>query len=345
MNKNCILFFLILPVIARGQQPDYDTDRRFTVAFYNLEYLFDTYNDPNTYDDAYTPSGDKKWTPGRYREKIDHTGKVFTSLDPCENPEIIGLAEVENRQVLLDLIRSERFSDTYYKMVHEDSPDPRGIDVTMLYRPDEFEYIKHQPIPILFPFDRESSVRDILYVKGIASGKDTLHVFINHWKSRAGGREATRQKRVYSARVLKRYTDSILDHNTNARIVITRDFNDEPHYKSLSQVLEAGCPQDDESGSDLHNLMCKKYRQGRGTYYYRSEWYMLDNFIVSFPLLRERGFTITEEGVKIFNPPWVLYVRPNGTKVPDRTYGGNDYFRCYSDHLAIYGTFGYVSKN
>ncbi|MCF8335039.1 MAG: endonuclease [Bacteroidales bacterium] len=346
MKKTWLLSILLLTLFAFGRGSNYNPDKRFTVAFYNVEDLFDTRNDPNTYDDAFTPSGEKHWTAERYMQKLDHIGRVLTSLNVHEYPEIIGMAEVENRQVLLDLIRSDRFNSAYYKIVHENSPDMRGIDVAMLYRPDEFQYIQHHSIPIQFPFDPESKVRDILHIKGVAAEKDTLHVFINHWKSRAGGRKATEQKRIYSARVLKRYTDSLIHHNPKARIVIIGDFNDEPRNKSLSQVLEAECPGQEKEEGNLYNLMCEKTRDGRGTYYYRKEWYRLDNFIVSSPLLKERGYHISGDKVRIFDPPWVLYAPPGeGEKIPDRTYGGNDYYGGYSDHLAIYGTFRYVSEN
>jgi predicted extracellular nuclease len=312
------------------------------VVFYNTEDFFDTKDDPDIRDDSFTPGGDKNWTMKRYKKKVNDIGRVLTSINSREYPEIIGLAEVENRKVLLDLTRSENFRNAYYGIIHENSPDTRGIDVAMLYRADEFKVVHHQSIPIVFPFDKNSRVRDILYVKGLVSGKDTLHIFINHWKSRVGGVKATRQKRTYSARILKDHTDSIFHHNPGARIVVMGDFNDEPKNNSLSDVLEARCPGKSFDEPALYNLMCEQDKKEIGTYNYKNNWYMLDNLIVSSALLKENGYSIDQDRVKVFDPPWVLYEHPKaGTKVPDRTYGGDNYFGGYSDHLAIYGIFRY----
>lgn len=313
---------------------------KFTVAFYNVENLFDTEDDPGVEDEAFTPASQKQWTLERYQTKIEHLGRVLTSLGAGDLPALIGLAEIENRQVMLDLIQCHHFSGAYYSIVHEDSPDERGIDVGLLYRPDKFEHLSHQSIPIRFPFDLETKVRDILHVKGLAKGGDTLHVFVNHWKSRYGGREETEKFRVYSAKVLKHHIDSILNRNPEANIIAIGDFNDEPANKSLKGTLGAQTPQNIELKS-LYNLLFPKDQEGEGTYNYKYEWFMLDNFIVSGGLMQgEKGYRIAPKDVKIFDAPWLMYDNPKaGMKVPNRTYGGPNYFGGYSDHLAIYGTF------
>jgi len=313
---------------------------KFTVAFYNVENLFDTEDDPGVEDEAFTPASEKAWTLERYQTKLQHVSRVLTSLGSGDLPSIIGLAEIENRQVMLDLIHSNHFSGAYYSIVHQDSPDERGIDVGLLYRPDKFKHLSHQSIPIRFPFDRETKVRDILHVKGLAKGGDTLHVFVNHWKSRYGGRKETEKFRIYSARVLKHHTDSILNQNPEANIIAIGDFNDEPANISLKETLGAKTPQNIQL-KGLYNLLSPRDQQGEGTYNYKYEWFMLDNFIVSGGMMQgEKGYAIAPENVKIFKAPWLMYDNPKaGMKVPNRTYGGPNYFGGYSDHLAIYGTF------
>lgn len=314
-------------------------DKEFTVVFYNTENLFDTKDDPDTYDEEYTPSGSKEWTTKRYEKKVDDIAKVVSSADPDGLPEIIGLAEVENETVLKSLLDTEHFSDGYYGIVHEDSPDMRGIDVALLYKADAFDLLHDEFIPIQFPFDPESKVRDILYAKGVA-GKDTMHLFVNHWKSRAGGRKETEEKRTYSAKILRAKIDSVLNKNSDAKIVAMGDFNDEPDNKSLSKVLDAKDPDQTEKNDQLYNLMYPKDKQDKGTYNYQSEWFMLDNLIVSSACMNGEGYTVSQEDVHIFDPPWVLYDHPKaGMEVPNRTYGGDNYFGGISDHLAIYGVF------
>jgi predicted extracellular nuclease len=319
-------------------------NKELDMVFYNAENLFDTQDDPATMDEEFTPSGEKEWTRGRYNKKVKDVAKVLTSTDFDGIPEIVGLAEVENKRVLNALLRTEYFSGGYYGIVHKNSPDVRGIDVALLYKTDAFKLLHKDFIPIQFPFDKESKVRDILYAKGVA-GSDTLHFFVNHWKSRAGGREETEQKRTYSARVLKAQIDSILNVNADAKIVAMGDFNDEPTNKSLSKVLGAKNPEGDDKQAVLYNLMYPKDKEGKGTYSYKYEWFMLDNFIVSAACLEENGYHTSPENVHIFDPPWVLYDDSKaGMKVPNRTYGGDNYFGGISDHLAIYGVFK-LSKN
>ena len=335
------LMFLMTLGVLHAQKPE-----PFTIAFYNVENLFDTVDDPGIMDEEFTPTGEKQWTPERYQVKLRHIARVLTTLDGKHPPALIGLAEVENRQVMLDLVQTKHFSGSYYSVIHENSPDERGIDVGLLYRPDQFKYLNHQSIPITFPFEPDSRVRDILYVKGVAGGADTLHVFVNHWKSRSGGREATEQMRIYSARVLKRHTDSLLNKNPEANIVAMGDFNDEPANKSLHETLGAKQPKKIRTPK-LYNLLYPKDQKGLGTYNYKYEWFMLDNLIVSGGLIKEdHGYRVKPRQVEIFDAPWVMYENPKaGMMIPNRTYGGPNYFGGYSDHLAIWGTFRWKGKH
>ena len=339
MKHSIILILLLLTNNIIAQESSAKANE-FTVAFYNTENLFDTQDDPNTYDEEFTPQGDKKWDSERYRKKLTDISKVLSSLHTGELPEIIGLAEVENQKVLEDLLQTDHFAEDYYGIVHQNSPDVRGIDVALLYRADAFDLLSSRFIPIRFPFDPESKVRDILYAKGISSS-DTLHIFVNHWKSRSGGRKETENKRIYSAKILKSKTDSILKRDPDAKIIAMGDFNDEPVNKSLFNTLKAKNPQEIQEDTKLYNLMIPEDKNEKGTYHYKYEWYMLDNLIVSKALLKnEKGYTITHEQVQIFNPPWLMYDHPKaGIKIPNRTYGGDNYYGGISDHLAIYGTF------
>lgn len=338
--KHTILLILVLLTNIIAAQESSVKDNEFTVAFYNTENLFDTLDDPDTYDEEFTPHGDKKWDPERYRKKLSDISRVLSSLHTGELPELIGLAEVENQNVLEDLLQTEHFEEAFYGIIHHNSPDVRGIDVALLYRADAFDLLSARFIPIRFPFDPESKVRDILYAKGV-SGPDTLHVFVNHWKSRSGGREETENKRIFSAKVLKSKTDSILNRNPDAKIIAMGDFNDEPVNRSLYKTLQAKDPAELQQGTRLYNLMIPADEKDKGTYNYKYEWYMLDNLIVSKAFLKNgKGYTIAPEQVHIFNPPWLMYDHPKaGMKIPNRTYGGDNYYGGISDHLAIYGTF------
>lgn len=323
------LFFFPIYLFSQGNQES------ATIMFYNVENLFDTINDPLTADDEFTPEGKKKWESIRYEKKINDLAKVIRSINSNDFPVLVGFAEVENKSVLEDLIQAEILKTKNYKIVHEESPDVRGIDVGLIYNADEFQYLTHKKIPI--PIKTEYKVRDILYTKGILKGTDTLHVFVNHWKSRSGGQEETEQQRIQCALTLRNVVDSILFENKNAKILIMGDLNDEPKNKSIFETLKA-----DNSGEhgSLFNLMLSLSQNGFGTYSYRGEWNMLDNIIVSTSLVNSKtGFQVNENDGQIFSPDWITYTSKDGNKSPNRTYGGSNYYGGYSDHYPVFVIF------
>ncbi len=330
-----ILFVMFLGVAAEAKDPP-----RLTVMFYNTENLFDTVDDPATADDEFTPAGRKEWTQERYEKKLEDLAKVITDLLPKGLPDLIGLCEVENRTVLEELARTGRLKKIGYGIVHEESPDRRGIDVALLYNPDRFRYLSHRSMPIRFPRDT-TRVRDILYIKGRAGG-EMLHIFVNHWKSRSGGTRATEQKRIFSAVVLRRAVDSILNFEPQARIIIMGDFNDEPTNMSIMQILMAADKRKNTGRRDLYNLMYDMHNlHDTGTYSYKGSWLMLDQIIVSYPLLQDKnGWHTGYDGGHIFSEEWMLYDNPKaGRPVPNRTYAGPAYTGGISDHLPVYCSF------
>ncbi len=326
-----VVFFL--PLQAK------DPPVSLTVMFYNVENLFDTIDDPATHDEDFTPAGEKKWDEARYRKKLEDLARVIGSVVPKGHPVLVGLCEVENRQVVEDLAGTGRLKRAGYRVIHEESPDRRGIDVALMYDPQQFRYLSHRTLPIRFPRDT-TRVRDILYVKGRAD-EEVLHLFINHWKSRSGGERATEQKRIYSAVVLRRAVDSILNFEPQAKILIMGDFNDEPTNMSIMQILMAADKRKNIGRRDLYDLMYDQHNlHDTGTYSYKGRWLMLDQIIVSYPLLLDRhGWHTTYDGGHIFAREWMLYDNPKaGRKVPNRTYGGPNYFGGISDHLPVYVT-------
>ena len=113
----------------------------YTVAFYNVENLFDIYNNPSTYDEDFLPNSDRRWTEKRYQKKLRKLGYAISHVGKKHSgklPSLVGLAEVENKGVLTDLIHSKHLKDHNYNFVHYDSPDERGIDVALLYDTTKF---------------------------------------------------------------------------------------------------------------------------------------------------------------------------------------------------------------
>jgi predicted extracellular nuclease len=306
-------------------------DPPVTVVFYNVENLFDTIDSPAVNDLDFTPQGKNVWTAQRYAKKLKDLAKVLSEAHGPELPSVIGLCEVENRQVVEDLLRTDKLKKGKYKVVHQDSPDARGIDVAFAYRASSMVLLHHEAISYSFDFEPKTTTRDILYVKTLA-GADTLHFFVNHWPSRRGGQEASEPKRLIPANIIRQRSDSLMGIDASARIIIMGDFNDYPDSRTMTEVLRS-VP---GSNSGLTNLTYHFHKSGKGTYNYKGEWGMLDQFIVSDALRNAKsGLTVTDSSAAIFGPDWLLYTDKEGNKSPSRTYGGPNYYGGYSDHLPI----------
>lgn len=309
-----------------------------TVSFYNVENLFDIKDNPQTNDNDFTPEGKLQWDQTRYSQKIEKLAKVISSIDSVNNtfPVIIGLCEVENRAVLEDLVRSPQIKAANYEIIHRDSPDPRGIDNALLYQSRFFELDHYETIHVSLPDTSSPRTRDILYVKGFAAG-DTLHIYVNHWSSRSGGEKESEHKRLLAARILRSEVDKILINNNNAKVIIIGDMNDEPTNKSIQQVLLATNNATSGNSLELYNMMANLKKEGKGSYNYRGQWNMLDNIIVSHGLLNsQKGLGCKPGDADIFSAEWMMFEHPKNGKTPNRTYGGENYYGGFSDHLPVY---------
>ncbi|MCF6357275.1 MAG: endonuclease, partial [Draconibacterium sp.] len=293
-----------------------------------------TVNEPGKRDGEFTPDGSKKWTPDRYQNKLDTLARVLSSINKNELPEIIGLCEVENRKVVVDLANSGQLAKGNYEVVHYESPDFRGIDCALLYRPDEFKVIESFPVKVSFKDNADYITRDILYVKGRTLNREEFHIFVNHWPSRIGGVAKTESKRVEVARILKGKIDSVQAAAPKAKIIVLGDMNDEPSNKSLVEILSAQKP--GSQNAELVNLMYPIHENNLGSYNYRGNWNMLDNIVVSTNLLDKKGFECIDKKGFVFSTEWMEHKNRSGQISPCRTYGGPNYYGGISDHFPVY---------
>lgn len=337
IQKENIRYLLVMVVAiifcstSSAQNPD-----KIRLAFYNVENLFDTINDPLTNDDEFTPAGTKSWSRSRYYEKLDHIYKTITALGEWDPPAIVGFCEIENRSVLYDLVAKTPFIKFGYEIIHQDSPDKRGIDVGLIYHPKLFKPISFQAIRVDITQDSSSTTRDILYVCGKIFKKDTIHVFINHWPSRMGGQAKSEPRRIIAATTLRQQVDSIFKINPNANIVIMGDFNDEPNDKSINETLSAKEDSIPKNKTDLFNGMYSYFKKEIGTEKFQEHWHCLDQIIVSYALLDKKNAMIISSPA-IFQTSWLI--EPDEKYLgerPFRTYLGPKYTGGYSDHLPVY---------
>lgn len=296
----------------------------YRVTFYNTENLFDTFDDPAIEDDEFTPEGELHWTFSRYWKMLNNIARVITAVGEWEPPALIGLCEVENFQVLMDLTTKTPLKSTGYGVIHENSPDRRGIDAALLYRPEIFSLITHRLIPV--GVGNSWSTRDMLLAT-FKTGPDTLHVIVCHWPSRSGGEAFSAGRRAEAAGILRQATDSLQHSYNNPKILIMGDFNDEPSDESLSHVLATEKLVENPESADLYNL---SYRaNGDGTLVHteiNKTWLMFDQIIVSGALIKSDGLSVQHLQTVIFRPDWLIRSgRPFRTYQGPRYLGGNLY--------------------
>ncbi|MFV0469293.1 MAG: endonuclease/exonuclease/phosphatase family protein [Dysgonomonas sp.] len=306
----------------------------YTIAFYNVENLFDTEKDKYSDDEEFTPEGSKNWTTDKYKKKINNVSYVISQIEKensANKPAIIGLAEVENRKVLVDLTSNRNISGSGYKIIHHDSPDPRGIDVALLYNPQLFKISSEKTIKYQHPKYPNFKTRELLLVNGILAN-DSIYIIVNHWVSRKGENNA--ELRDYNAMLCKNVCDSLLKSNQNAKIIIMGDLNDNPNDRSCRVILNARKEKKDVKEGGFFNPMWKIYSSGQGTTCYQNNWDLFDQIIISESLLNSpTGFRYSD--IKIFNPDFLIQQKGRYKGYPLRTFSGNTFLNGYSDHFPI----------
>lgn len=314
---------------------DFRDKDRFRVVFYNVENLFDYFDDSAKMDEEFLPRGERFWNKTRYQNKQNGLAKTIMAIGGWEAPALIGLCEIENRYVLNSLTSFTALKAAGYEIIHQDSPDNRGIDVAALYRPDKFDLINYEYYSVKFPFDTASKTRDILHVIGKLPNQDTLHFFVNHWPSKYGGEFETEPKRMFVAKFLRTKVDSLLSINPNASIILTGDFNDEPDEASILEGLAPKADLLELQSTDLFNLMYS-IRFNTGTHSFQNKWSIIDQLIVSGSLMDRSATTHVYQGTaQIFDMPFLIMEGATGATRPYRTYQGPKYIGGYSDHLPI----------
>ena len=343
MIKYLMIMFSAL-IISQTNLSAQRSEETFTVMFYNVENLFDTIDHPDFADEEFTPAGAKQWDYDRYEKKLEDIARVIMSVPEKELPALIGFAEVENQAVLEDLSQQRGLRREDYRAVVIDTDDPRGIDCGLIFREDLFKYKSHRMLPVEDLSGNDYPLRGILHVEGTGPDGGLLHIYIHHWKSRRGGVRETENLRVYAGIAMRRELDRLLSTSSETRVIMMGDFNDEPTNKSIFDVLHAANKRKNIAINDTYNLFYDIHNLDLGgSYNYRGTWQMYDQIIISYSLLNQSdGLTTTFDGGKILKEEWMLYHdERNNVKVPNRTYGGDNYYGGISDHFPLYVTFSY----
>ena len=332
--------FLLLPLLA-FQHPAVNAQGKkakiVCVAFYNLENLFDTIDDPNTNDEEFTPKGTAQWDSKRYYTKLSHLAEVISQIGDeytKNGPVFIGVSEVENRAVVEDLIHTPPLKSMGYEIIHFDSPDRRGIDVALLYQPKLFQ-VKSTKTHILRMADTSFRTRDILQVDGFLDG-ELVHVLVNHWPSRSGGEKESVPKRDAAADLCLTAVKAIYKDEPDARIIIMGDLNDDPVDESLMKHLMIKTKPENVKSGDLFDPMWQLFRDGVGSLAYRDSWNLFDQIIVSSALMDKKSDGYRYLKARVFNKKFLVEKEGPYAGYPFRTYAGGVYTGGYSDHFPVY---------
>ncbi len=311
-----------------------------TIAFYNVENLFDTINDPNKYDEA-SPIMELKSGRGEvYLQKVKNMADVISKIGAKtskNSPAVIGLSEVENRAVIEDLANDPALVSKNYGIIHYESPDERGIDVALMYQKALFKPLSSSSHELKLrdgDGDRDYT-RDQLLVSGYLDG-DLIHVIVNHWPSRSGGEARSRSKREAAAALNRRLIDSLLSDNPYAKIFTMGDLNDNPNNNSLKKVLKTKGDKKRVGFKGLYNPMEGFFKKGLGSNAYRDSWSLFDQIIVSQPLLEDDYSSYRFFKAGIFNAQFLITKKGQFKGYPFRSFSWGGFTNGYSDHFPVY---------
>ncbi len=335
-NTLClILLVLLFKPDTKAQQYSISA-----VSFYNLENLFDPADDPKKFDEDFTPAGSYRYTEAVYKKKLHNMATVLSQIATDkipEGPALFGVAEVENKKVLQDLVRQPELKSRNYQIVHFESPDIRGIDVALLYNPDYFKVLDAQALPVMLnQKGKREYTRDVLYVKGILTGTDTLHIMVSHWPSRRGGEAASQWKRRQAAEVCKNKLIALTAGNPRAKVIIMGDLNDDPVSPSVVKTLGATGNRQAVAPGGLYNPWVKLYKKGIGTLGYNDSWNLFDQILISSGLLEPAPQSWRFYKAEIFNRSFLISQFGRYKGYPHRSYSGSTWIDGYSDHLPTY---------
>lgn len=332
--------YLFSVSMAFGQtKKDYKVN---TVAFYNLENLFDYEDDPLTFDDDRTPDGKDHWTKKMYEAKSANMAKVISEIGANvagTSPAIIGVSEVENRRVLEDLINQATLVNEDYGIVHFDSPDRRGIDVALLYKKKLFTptNVKTYTLKLYNDNDRTKRIytRDQLLVSGMLDG-EKISFIVNHWPSRYGGEERSRPKRIKAAELNKHIIDSLFSEDPYAKVMTMGDLNDDPTSPSMKVGLKTKSEREGMKMKELYNPMEDMFKKGMGTLAYRDAWNLFDQIVISTELTKKDYSSYRFYKAGIFNPTYLSNPRGRYKGYPFRSYADGGFTGGYSDHFPVF---------
>ena len=344
--------FLLIILLLTGIQ-SFAQKQNYVIGFYNVENLFDIYDDPVKDDAEFLPDGKNKWTQTKYEKKLHNIARVINAMRD-ENGvyhTILGVSEIENRLVLEDLVSLPELVAANYQIVHYDGPDARGVDVALLYRPDQFNYIDSESIPftfedsgVEFTLNEEEQkafkTRDILMVHGQINGED-IAVYVAHLPSRIGGKGTDLRPR--GAEIIYNHVQQLKQEYPDIKVVVMGDMNDNPTDESMVVWMHSKAEIDEMGPEDFYSPFIDMLADGYGSLAYRGVWNIYDNILVDYNLAQapDGGLKIRpihKKGYygRVFKKSFMTQQSGQYKGTPFRTFSNGAFIGGYSDHYPTY---------
>ena len=311
--------FIVFILLTVFSQYVYGQDS-LVVMFWNVENFFD-HVDQGTgeSDKEFSSFGARHWTKRKFQTKCDDIAKsvLWIGDEYGRMPDVIGLAEVENRWVLWKLLNNTLLRKYDYKIVHFDSGDRRGIDVALLYRESVFSMLSYS-LTVPVAGGERMSTRDMLQVCLEDLMGQKINMIVCHHPSKYGGAEESSSRRNATMEALRGLCDSLEIADPGVPVVVMGDFNDTPSGTQFG-LLEGV----------LVNKADSLYAAGYGTIRYQGAWELIDMFMVSEDLA-------PGSEMEIHQIPFLMtYEKKYPGMKPLRTYSGPRYVGGVSDHCPI----------
>jgi predicted extracellular nuclease len=329
-------FILILLLLLTNIQVTAQTYDTLSIAFWNVENLFDTFDDPNKQDEEFLPDGTKEWTNERFDDKLYKLSRIILAMNNYRGPDILGVCEVENEYVLTALVNKYL---PEYKIAHSESPDNRGIDVALLYKEQLFELVSIKGDTVTLPDKYPTRLILNVKLKLTNNYKNEISFYVNHWPSRRGGEAESEKNRIAAALTLRKAIEDELKLNSNSKIVLMGDFNDEPTNRSIEESLNAKPLYCDslkkETSMIIFNAAYQTKQIGIGSYKYRESWNLIDQIMLSQSLIFGTEVKYLCESFSVLKPELMTTKSGKFLGAPFPTYAGPRYLGGYSDHFPV----------
>ena len=353
--KKILIIFAALALFCSAAFAQKKGTQNHVIGFYNLENLFDVYNDPVKNDEEFLPEGKNKWTEAKYQKKLQNMAKVIRAMKE-ENGvwhALLGVSEIENRLVLEDLVWEEQIREANYQIIHSDGPDRRGVDVALRYDPKVFTFIESESIPFTFEGssidwiqskeDRDYfRTRDILMVHGTIDGEH-FAVYVAHLPSRAGGKKGGNQLRDRGGEIMYNHAMQMQAKYPGIKIICMGDMNDNPTDPSMAEYLHGREFKEDVTDADFFSPFTSMLKAGFGSLAYQGVWSIYDLLLVNNALANapEGTFALRQLHKKgyygrIFNPKFLTNQAGQYKGTPFRTFSNGAFIGGYSDHYPTY---------